>query len=155
MIVKEVGSGISKRAAKLLLESGVRGIDVAGAGGTSWAAVELMRKKESNNYFREWGLPTSYCIRTVHELKKEFDFTLIASGGIMKGVDIAKSIALGADLAASARPILQSVMKTEVEGVAKLVTDWFETVKNIMYLTGSHSLDDLKKNKLKRKEELI
>ncbi|MEW5841959.1 MAG: type 2 isopentenyl-diphosphate Delta-isomerase [Bacteroidota bacterium] len=155
VIVKEVGSGISKRAAKLLLESGVKGIDVAGAGGTSWAAVELMRKKESNNYFREWGLPTSYCIRTVHELKKKFDFTLIASGGIMNGVDIAKSIALGADLAASARPILNAVMKNEVEGVVKLITGWFETVKNIMYLTGSQRLNDLKQNKLKRKEELI
>ncbi len=155
VIVKEVGSGISKRAAKLLLEAGVKGIDVAGAGGTSWAAVELMRKKESNDYFREWGLPTSYCIRTVQKLKKDFDFTLIASGGIMNGVDIAKSIALGADLAASARPLLQEVTKNDVACVVNLVTDWFETVKNIMYLTGSQRLNDLKQNKLKRKEELI
>ncbi len=155
IIVKEVGSGISKRAAKLLLNAGVKGIDVAGAGGTSWAAVELLRKNESDEYFREWGLPTSYCVRTVQELKKDFDFTLIASGGIMNSVDIAKSLALGADLSASARPILQEVIKNDVEGVTELIRSWFKSVKRIMYLTGSNTIDDLKKNKLKRKEELI
>ncbi len=155
LIVKEVGSGISKQAAKPLLEAGVKGIDVAGAGGTSWAAVELMRKKETNDYFKEWGLPTSYCIRTVQELKKDFEFLLIASGGIMNGVDIAKSIALGADLSASARPLFKEVMKNDVEGVVRLMNRWFETVKRIMYLTGCRRVIDLKKNKLKRKEDLI
>ena len=155
IVVKEVGSGISKRAAKLLLNAGVKGIDVAGAGGTSWAAVELLRRNETDNYFKEWGLPTSYCIRKVQELKKDFDFTLIASGGIMNGADIAKSIALGADLAASARPILQTVMKNDVEGVVKLVDTWFETVRKIMFLTGCSRLKDLKKNKLKFTEDLI
>lgn len=155
LIVKEVGSGISKRAAKLLLEAGVKGIDVAGAGGTSWAAVELLRKKETNEYFKEWGLPTSYCVRTVRELKKNFDFTLIASGGIMNGVDIAKSIALGADLSASARPLLQEVMRNDVEGVVKLISRWFDDVKKIMYLTGSKNFNELKKKKIKRIEEMI
>lgn len=154
VIVKEVGSGISKRTAKKLLEAGVKGIDVSGAGGTSWAAVELIRSNKTDNYFQEWGLPTSYCIRKVKELKKDFDFTLISSGGISNGVDIAKSIALGADLSASARIILQEVMKNDINGVVELIQSWFSTVKKIMYLTGSMNIQKFKKVELIRKEEL-
>jgi isopentenyl-diphosphate delta-isomerase len=154
VIVKEVGSGISKRTAKKLLEAGVKGIDVSGAGGTSWAAVELMRSNKTDNYFQEWGLPTSYCVRKVKELKKDFNFTLISSGGISNGVDIAKSIALGADLSASARIILQEVMKNDINGVVELIQSWFSTVKRIMYLTGSKDIQNFKKVGLIRKEEL-
>ncbi|MFA5804408.1 MAG: type 2 isopentenyl-diphosphate Delta-isomerase [Melioribacteraceae bacterium] len=154
VIVKEVGSGISKRAAKRLLEAGVKGIDVSGAGGTSWAAVELIRSNKADNYFQEWGLPTSYCVRKVKELKKDFNFTLISSGGISNGVDIAKSIALGADLSASARIILQEVMKNDINGVVELIQSWFSTVKRIMYLTGSKDIQNFKKVGLIRKEEL-
>lgn len=154
IIVKEVGSGISKQSAKRLLETGVRGIDVAGSGGTSWAAVELKRSNQEDNFFREWGLPTSYCIRTVKELKKNYDFTLISSGGISNGTDIAKSLALGADLTASARIILQELMKTNVEGTVKLIHSWFLTVKKIMYLTGCDKIKKLNKVQLIRKKEL-
>jgi isopentenyl-diphosphate Delta-isomerase len=155
LIVKEVGSGISKRAAKNLLETGVQGIDVAGSGGTSWAAVELMRKHEENTFFNEWGLPTSYCLRTVKELKKDFSFTLIGSGGITNGVDVAKAIALGADVTASARILFQVVIRNDVDDVIKLINEWFVTVKQIMLLTGCHNLKKLKSGILKRKEELI
>jgi len=155
IICKEVGSGINKKAAKKLLEIGVKGIDVAGAGGTSWAAVELLRNKNKDQYFKEWGLPTSYCVRKVSELKKEHKFTLIASGGINYGVEIAKALALGADLAASARVLLKEAVKNDVEGVTKLINSWFYTVKKIMYLTGAQSLYELKKELLKRKEDLI
>ena len=154
IIVKEVGSGISKRAAKRILEAGVKGIDVSGAGGTSWAAVELLRNNMTDNYFQEWGLPTSYCVRKVKELKRDFNFTLISSGGISNGVDIAKSIALGADLSASARIILQEVMKNDVRGVIELIQSWFTTVKRIMYLTGSKDIPKFKKVGLIRREEL-
>ena len=155
VICKEVGSGISKKAAKHLLEIGVYGIDVAGAGGTSWAAVELLRNKKTDDYFSEWGLPTSYCVRTVAELKSKYNFKLIASGGINNGVDAAKALALGADITASARILLQEVMKNDVQGVVELVRDWFETVKKIMYLTGCSNIKQLTKNGLKRKEELV
>lgn len=155
VICKEVGSGISKKAAKKLLEIGVAGIDVAGAGGTSWAAVELLRNKKTDAYFSEWGLPTSYCVRTVAELKNKYNFKLIASGGINDGIDAAKALALGADITASARILLQEVMKNDVQGVVAVVKSWFETVKKIMYLTGCSDIKHLTKNGLKRKEELV
>jgi isopentenyl-diphosphate Delta-isomerase len=154
VIIKEVGSGISGSAAALLLNAGVKGIDVAGAGGTSWWAVEMIRNKNNDDYFREWGLPVSYCIKQVKKLKKEFDFTLIASGGINSGIEVAKSLALGADMTASARKILKEVVENGAEGVVDLINNWFITVRNVMYLTGAHDLDAFSRVKLIKSEDM-
>ena len=156
IIVKEVGSGISQLSARKLLDIGINTIDVSGSGGTSWAAVELMRNpKPENDYFTEWGLSTSYCVREIAKLKKEFDFILISSGGINNFVDGAKSLALGADMFASARIILQTLDQSGINGIIELINNWFVGIKKIMFLTGSSSIAELQKNKLKRKEDLI
>ncbi len=153
VIIKEVGSGISKEAAVKLLEAGVRGIDVSGAGGTSWAGVEILRNKTSNeNVFWDWGLPTSYCIKEVFMLKKNYKFTLIGSGGIKNGLDAATAFALGADVIASARLILQTLDKSGVEGTVKYIKKIFDEISKVMYLTGSHNLKELRNNKLIKKE---
>lgn len=155
VIVKEVGSGISKEAANILLDSGVKGIDVAGAGGTSWAAVELLRSKNSTEeIFWDWGLPTSYCIKDVARLKKNYKFMLIGSGGINSAMDMSKAFALGADVTASARIILKTLMTYGEEQVSVLINEWFNVLGKIMFLTGSKNLKDLKKNKLVRREDL-
>ena len=155
IIVKEVGAGISAKTAEKLLNAGVEGIDVAGAGGTSWAGVELLRNKNDNeNYLWDWGLPTSYCIRTVSKLKKKYKFSLIGSGGIYNPIDMAKAYALGADLTASARIILQELDKNGIDGIIKLITGWFDYISKILFLTGCKSLSELKQNKLIKKEEL-
>jgi isopentenyl-diphosphate delta-isomerase len=154
IIVKEVGCGISFQAAKKLLDIGVNGIDTAGAGGTSWAGVELMRKKSNEEKYWDWGLPTSYCIKEISKLKKKYKFALIGSGGINSGIDAAKAFALGADLVASARIILIELDKNGIEGVKMLIENWFEDIKKIMFLTGSGNLKLLRKNKLPRKELL-
>ncbi len=155
VIVKEVGSGISFEVAKKLLDVGVKGIDVSGAGGTSWAGVELLRKKEnSENVFWDWGLPTSYCIKEVSKLKKKYNFTLIGSGGINSGMDAAKAFALGSDIVASARTILQELDKNNVKRVLDLIQNWFSTIRNVMFLTGSSTLKELRKNKIIRKDSL-
>lgn len=155
IIIKEVGSGISQSTARKLLEIGVDVIDVSGSGGTSWAAVELMRNpKPENDYFREWGLRTSYCVKEIAKLKDEFDFTLISSGGIDNFIDAAKSLALGSDMFASARMILKTVNQSGVQGVVDLIENWFDGIKKIMFLTGSASIAELHQNKVLRKEEL-
>ncbi len=158
VIVKEVGAGISGKAAKKLLDVGVKGIDVAGAGGTSWAKVELLRNgnfnSPENNFFSNWGLPTSYCLRETAPLKKQYKFILVASGGINNYVDMSKAFALGADIAASARIILKQLDKNGTEGVVDLICNWFEGLKKIMYLTGSKNLNEFKRKKLIRKEML-
>ena len=155
IIIKEVGSGISKETAKKLLNIGVSGIDVAGAGGTSWAGVELLRNKSKQNDFWDWGLPTSYCLKEIYPLKKKYNFTLIGSGGINSANDLAMAFALGSDIVASARIILQTLMNNDEEAVKKLVVNWFENLKKIMYLTGSQNLLQLKKDKLIKKELLF
>jgi len=156
IIIKEVGSGISQTAARKLLEIGVDVIDVAGSGGTSWAAVELLRNpNEENDYFREWGLITSFCIKEIAKLKDDFDFILIGSGGIDNFVDAGKSLALGADMVASARTILKTVEDSGVDGVIELVEKWFNGIRKIMFLTGSKNIKEFQENKILRKEELF
>jgi len=155
VIVKEVGAGISSAVARKLLYTGVKGIDVAGAGGTSWAGVEILRsKKSTENFFWDWGLPTSYCIRKIYKLKNEFDFLLIGSGGISEAEDAAKAFALGADMTASARTMLKQLDKNGIDGVEKLILQWFETLRKILFLTGSSSIEELRRGKIIRKEKL-
>ncbi len=162
LIAKEVGSGISKEAAVKLLNAGVKGIDTAGAGGTSWTAVEMLRDKnlkfqneKNKNDFWDWGLPTSYCIKEIAKLKKKNNFILIGSGGINSAIEAAKALALGSDLVASARIILHELDKNGTEGVVKLIENWFNVIKQIMFLTGSKNLKEFKNKKLILKKELF
>jgi len=109
IIVKEVGFGISGAIARRLWDAGVGIIDVAGAGGTNWAAVEAERATEPHNRavadgFRDWGIPTLQALEAVRAACPEA--TIIASGGIRDGVDVAKAIRMGADLAGVAAGVL-------------------------------------------------
>jgi isopentenyl-diphosphate delta-isomerase len=111
VIVKEVGWGLSKKAAQALIKAGVAALDVAGAGGTSWSQVEMYRSKTDVQRqvaaaFRNWGIPTAESIQMVREVNASIP--LIASGGLYSGIDIAKSLALGANVGAIARPLLHS-----------------------------------------------
>lgn len=157
VVVKEVGSGISRKAAQKILETGVQGIDVAGAGGTSWSGVEMLRtNNQKDREFWDWGLPTAYCIKNLASIKDYHEFLLIGSGGINTAFDAAKAFALGADIVASARLILQTLEKNGIDGVVELVRDWFETIKKIMYLTGSANMSEFhSKNNLLIKDELF
>jgi isopentenyl-diphosphate delta-isomerase len=155
VIIKEVGAGISREAAEKLLSAGAAGIDVAGAGGTSWAGVETLRNKDGRDEFWDWGLPTSYCIKEVYKLKKKFKFVLIGSGGINDAFDMAKAFALGADMTASARILLKELDSGGVEGVINQINDWFGTLRKIMFLTNSKTLKQLRNKKLIRKDRLF
>ncbi|MFH0733643.1 MAG: type 2 isopentenyl-diphosphate Delta-isomerase [bacterium] len=155
IIAKEVGNGIDYNSALKLLNVGVKGIDVAGSGGTCWQAVEMRRNNNINNNFLDWGLPTSYCINDVKRLKDKNNFILIASGGIRNGIEISKAIALGADICGSANPILKILFDKGINGVVDTINSWFEDVKKIMYLTGSLSLQELDKTKLIKTEDLF
>lgn len=156
VIVKEVGAGISDEAAHRFLEAGVTGIDVAGAGGTSWTGIEMLRSNsEEDPTFWDWGNPTSFCIKNVARLKKNYKFVLIGSGGINSASDAAKAFALGADLAASARIILKTLHNGGPEEVINLIKGWFDVIKKIMFLTGSQNLNDLKNNKIIIKKDFF
>lgn len=116
VIAKEVGNGISGQMAQQLIEAGIGAIDVAGAGGTSWSMVEAERadnnlQRQLGLTFAEWGIPTADCLLQVRGM--DANIPLIASGGMRNGVDVAKAIALGADLVGLARPFLQAACQSE------------------------------------------
>lgn len=153
VIVKEIGAGISASVARRLLDVGVRYIDIAGAGGTSWAGVETLRRKDREfaAKFWDWGIPTAVAIQDAAKLKSPATrFTLIASGGITSGFDAAKCIALGADFAASARPMLKALKEEGKAGLRDLIRTWIQEIKGIMFLTGSATIDDLQRVRLVR-----
>jgi isopentenyl-diphosphate delta-isomerase len=153
VIVKEIGAGISAHVARRLLDVGVKYIDVAGAGGTSWAGIETLRRKDREfaSKFWDWGIPTAAAIQEVAELKSSTtEFTLVASGGITSGFEAAKCIALGADLTASARPMLKALTEEGKPGLRNLIQSWMQELKGIMFLTGSASVADLQKAQLVR-----
>jgi len=109
--IKEVGAGLSLPDANLLFERGLRVFDVAGRGGTSWSRIEGHRAgdidTEANlgRLFQDWGIPTPDALRDLASLREK-GASLIASGGIRNGLDVAKSLLLGASLAGLARPFL-------------------------------------------------
>ena len=156
VIVKEIGAGISIDVAKRLRDVGVQYIDVAGAGGTSWAGVEILRRKKKpfTDQFWDWGIPTACALRDIASLRKTGDnFTVIASGGISKGMDAAKCLALGADMVASARPMLKALHEGGKKGLKALIGEWATDIRGAMFLTGSANIRALQHAELVRYRE--
>lgn len=148
VIAKEVGNGISATMAEKLLSAGVTAIDVAGAGGTSWAKVESERSQNSlqrlGTTFADWGLPTAECITSIRAVAPSCG--LIASGGLRDGLDVAKAIALGADIAGLAMPFLQAAAKSEAE-LHTLVEVLIAEITTVLFCTGNANLEQLKHSK--------
>jgi isopentenyl-diphosphate Delta-isomerase len=146
VIVKEVGWGIAPDMVKALLDRGVRAIDVAGAGGTSWSEVEKHRidepwRQHVAEKFADWGIPTADCIADARAVAP--NAFLIASGGIRDGIDVAKAIALGANLAGIAGPFLRAAVINE-DAAEELAREIVLTLRIAMFATGMQSLKDLR-----------
>ncbi len=150
IIAKEVGNGISGVMAAKLVEAGIAAIDVAVAGGTSWAKVEGERAENSlqarlGETFRDWGIPTAECLIQVRAANPEIP--LIASGGLRNGLEVGKAIALGADLAGLALPFLKAATES-TQAIEDLVEVLMAELKTTMFCTGSANLSELRKTKL-------
>jgi isopentenyl-diphosphate Delta-isomerase len=146
VIAKEVGNGISGVMAQRLMEAGVAAIDVAGAGGTSWAKVEAERAQDARQRrlgqtFADWGIPTAECIQQVRSVAAQVP--LIASGGLRDGLDVAKVLALGADLAGLAFPFLQAAQRSEAE-VEELAQILQEELRTVLFCTGNATPEALR-----------
>lgn len=150
VIVKEVGAGISGTLARRLWEIGIRIIDVAGAGGTSWAAVEAERAPDAAaravaEVFRDWGIPTARALADVRAACPSA--TVIASGGIRDGLDVAKSIRLGADLAGMAAGLLDAALE-DAEALAERLGVVVAQLRIACFCTGSANLAQLRQARL-------
>ncbi|MCL6510820.1 MAG: type 2 isopentenyl-diphosphate Delta-isomerase [Anaerolineae bacterium] len=142
VIAKEVGWGISPRAARDLANAGVSAIDVAGAGGTSWSQVEMFRartdiQRRIAEAFVDWGIPTADSIRYVREAAP--GMTIFASGGLKSGVDGAKCLALGATLFGMARPFLRAAT-ISAQAVADEIAVIVGQLRAVMLCTGARDL---------------
>ncbi|HEY9750899.1 MAG TPA: type 2 isopentenyl-diphosphate Delta-isomerase [Allocoleopsis sp.] len=149
VIAKEVGNGISATMAQKLIEAGVQAIDVAGAGGTSWAKVESERATDAKQRrlgatFADWGLPTAECITTIRAIAPTIP--LIASGGLRNGLEVAKAIALGADLAGLAQPFLQAACESEA-ALDELVEILMAEIATVLFCTGNANIEALKRSR--------
>ncbi|HNW27919.1 MAG TPA: type 2 isopentenyl-diphosphate Delta-isomerase [Spirochaetota bacterium] len=150
VIVKEVCFGISETTARRLADVGVRGIDVAGAGGTSWSQVEKHRAVTKAGYdvaedFASWGIPTAESV--VMAVRGAPGIPVIASGGIRSGIDAAKAIALGACAAGIALPLLKAACESE-EAVVTALGRIIDTLRIAMFCTGATDIASLRKAEL-------
>ena len=146
---KEVGSGISRGLATKLRDIGVRIVDTAGVGGTSWARIEGARANDAEigELFAGWGIPTPICIA---ELESLSGLQVIGSGGVSNGLDVAKAIALGADLAGMAQPFLVAADRS-TEAVVEKVKRTRRELEISMFCVGAKDLAALQQVELRHR----
>ncbi len=143
VIIKEVGAGMSLEDVENLLAAGIKYIDVAGTGGTSWSLVESKRSDEPElgELFSDWGVPTPIALRMMKPYHHEVE--MIASGGLRNGIDMAKSIILGASLCGMAKPFLNPARESSdaVRAVIQRIKREFTTA---MFLLGASDIGTIK-----------
>ena len=150
VIAKEVGWGFSEIDVKKLVDCGVQAIDVAGAGGTSWSQVEKFRaatefQTELAAAFLNWGIPTAEAIQIAHSAAPTIP--VFASGGLRTGIDIAKSIALGACLGGMAGPFLKAAAQSLEKTLEKINLISFE-LQIAMFVAGAADINALRQTRL-------
>jgi isopentenyl-diphosphate delta-isomerase len=144
VLVKEVGAGFSPAALEKLRDAGVRCLDASGRGGTSWTKVEGQRgNAELGRVLGDWGVPTAFSVVAARRILGE-DATVVASGGIRDGLDAAKSIALGADLAGLARPVVLALRESGEDAVRDYLRGVVDQLRAVMLLVGATDLRSLK-----------
>lgn len=137
IIVKETGCGLSRRVGERLVARGVRWVDVSGAGGTSWVAVEALRAraktKALGELYWDWGIPTAASVAQLSGL----GLGIVATGGLGNGLDVAKAIALGATAGGLARNLLMAWNEGGREGALRAGREIIDEVRIACLLTGS------------------
>ncbi|HNB50734.1 MAG TPA: type 2 isopentenyl-diphosphate Delta-isomerase [Anaerolineales bacterium] len=154
VIAKEVGWGFAEDDVRLLVNAGVAAIDVAGAGGTSWSQVEMYRAQTESQKrlaaaFIDWGIPTADAILNVRRVAPALP--IIASGGLRTGIDIAKSIALGATLGGMAGPFLKAAAQS-VEQTIQTIQELQREIRVCMFAAGVGSIKQLQRTRLIEKQ---
>jgi isopentenyl-diphosphate Delta-isomerase len=152
VMVKEVGAGISREVAITLEMAGISAINIAGSGGTSWAGVEKIRADAAKNktkihlgeLFWDWGIPTAVSLIEVKKVLKKTP--IVASGGLRNGLEVAKCIALGADMCAMAYPFLVSAAKS-IDSLFSYMDMILAELKSTMFLLGTKNIEMLKRSR--------
>jgi len=145
VLLKEVGAGLSARDIELGLSAGVQYFDVAGRGGTSWSRIEYLRSRNNDIglRFQDWGIPTPIALRQAQPYLDRAH--IIASGGLRDGLDMVKSVILGAFLCGIAAPLLKPAMES-VDAVVAVIEKIQQEFKTAMFLLGVGRVADLHNN---------
>ena len=148
VIAKEVGWGFAEETVRQLLDAGISAIDVAGSGGTSWSQVEMYRATTARHAriagtFIDWGIPTAEAVKFARAGAP--DLPVFASGGLKNGIEVAKCVALGADLAGIAGDFLRAGVQDGVAGVVELAGTITQELKVAMFCAGAGDLPALKR----------
>jgi len=142
VMVKEVGFGLSRETAAELVKLGVAALDIGGAGGTNFAAIELARAGRRNlDFFREWGISTAVSLLEVKSLA--LPVPVMVSGGVTSGLDLMKGLALGADVAGIAGPFLKTLLAGGERKLMKRIGELREALKLLMMVTGAVKTEDI------------
>lgn len=148
VVAKETGCGLGPSALHRLRYAGVAHVDVSGAGGTSWVAVETARAsgvaRTLGEALREWGVPTAASVNIARMVRPKFK-TIIATGGVATGLDAAHAIALGAHAAGVARPVLQALTEGGRQAVLDLLDRIELELRSVMLLVGAANIRQLRK----------
>ena len=149
VLVKETGAGMSVETLRQLKAIGVPYVDVSGAGGTSWTKVEAYRATDPSlqqlgEAFADWGVPTAFSLIIARRILDN-NCCLIGSGGILSGLDAARAIVAGADIAGFARPALLAFLDNDVDGVSSLIDGYIKELRTAMLLTGAKNIPALKR----------
>lgn len=152
VLLKEVGAGFSRPDAELAIRHGIRHLDVAGTGGTSWSRIEHHRRNARHSdglglTFQDWGIPTPDALRALAPLRDRA--VLIASGGIRTGMDMAKAMVLGASLCGIAAPLLPAASESAGQ-VLRMIERLKLEFQTAMFLLGARSVKDLVGNESMR-----
>lgn len=146
IVAKETGCGLSRAMGEQIFKTGVRTVDTSGAGGTSWVAVEEHRAVDPDwkavaNELWDWGIPTAASVVQLEGLGLD----VIATGGVRTGLDAARAVALGATAAGMAAQVLKAQKAGGYEGVKQFLTRIMMTIRSVMLLTGSRTVEEFRK----------
>jgi len=146
VVAKETGCGISRAVGQMLRSAGVTHVDVGGAGGTSWVAVETHRAVDEDHRklgdeLWDWGIPTAASVLQLGGL----GLRIIATGGLRSGLDLARAVALGASAGGIAGPVLRAYRSAGPDGARDLLRRTIQALRSAMLLTGCRIVADLQK----------
>lgn len=148
IIIKEVGFGISKDVGRTLYDIGVRNIDVSGYGGTNFIEIENLRNPAIDlTEFYSWGIPTAVALINLRQLPN--DLNIISSGGIRTGMDVVKSIVLGANVVGISGELLSYLVHGGYANAKAYLEDIIYKMKMLMLLLGKRDVEELKKTNYK------
>ena len=149
VILKEVGAGFGEKTLRKIAHLPFAGLETAGAGGTSWARIETYRtdswiQQMTGTRLAGWGIPTARSLQAaVRVLGSREDRTIICYGGIRTGLEMAKALAMGAHLVASALPFLKAASEGGVEAVVLTIRQFMDELRTVCFVTGSKNVAEL------------